>query len=192
MLDLTRTRIARTLALVLLLALGACQSSETRRDGPLVYYDLKGFIEGEARRLNARKPLVSKTILSGDEREDQQTREIDWTKELELFAQADLNKPAYDSSYVIETPTSATLTYRLRRDEDLPVQFLEIIRDTLTNQPLKVKASLRSQNYLFESERVLTLECRRGQIQTYAIDGFQQLRFRDPQPFRIEGRLLDR
>lgn len=177
---------------LLLTALLACNSSETRRDGPLVYFDLKTFVEGQIKDLNARKPLVSKTLESGEEREDRQTKDIDWAKELDLFIQADLNKPAYDSSYIVEEPSATTVTYRLKRAEDLPVQYLEVIRDTTTGQPLKIKATMGTKNYLFESERILTMECEAGRLRVYAIEGFQQLRSRDPQPFRIEGRLLER
>jgi hypothetical protein len=182
----------KRISIFFLTILLACDGGETRRDGPLVYFDLKSFVGGQIKDLNARQPLVSKTLESGEEREDRQTKEVDWAKELDLFVQADLNKPAYDSSYVIETRSLTTLTYRLKRDEDLPVQFLEVIRDTTTGQPLKIKASMRTKNYLFESERILSMELEAGRLRTYSVEGFQQLRFRDPQPFRIEGRILER
>lgn len=181
----------KRISFLFFIALLGCNGGETRRGGPLVYFDLKTFVEGQIKDLNARRPTVSKTLEAGEEREYRRTKDIDWAKELDLFVQADLNKPAYDSSYIVETPSSTTVTYRLKRAEDLPVQYLEVIRDTTTGQLLKMKATMGTKNYLFESERILTMECEAGRLRTYTIEGFQQLRFGDPKPFRIEGRVLE-
>lgn len=154
------------------------------------YFDLKGFLARQITTLNAQKPLVSKTVLVGEQPETHQTRQVDWVKELELFEQADLNKPAYVSSYFTEEISKTTTTYRLKSGEDLPVQYLEVIKDENTGQPLKMKATLRTKNYLYESERNLSLTARNGQLTEYGIEGFQQLFYGDPEPFHLEGRIL--
>lgn len=175
--------------LPLLFLLAACsQPQQAKRIN--TYFDLKGFLDQQIAALNAQKPLVSKTALVGEQPETHQTRQVDWAKELELFEQADLNKPAYANSYFTEEISKSTTTYRLKADEDLSVQFLEVIKDEKTGQPLKVKATLRTKNYLYESERNLSLTAQNGRLTSYEIDGFQQLFYGDPEPFHLEGRIL--
>jgi hypothetical protein len=155
------------------------------------YFDLKDFLDQQVAALNAQKPLVSKTVLVEDQPETHQTHQVDWARELELFGQADLNKPAYANSYFTEAISKTTTTYRLKSGEDLPVQYLEVIQDEKTSQPVKVKATLRTKNYLYESERTLSLTARNGRLTEYDIDGFQQLFYGDPEPFHLEGRILE-
>ncbi len=155
------------------------------------YFDLKGFLAEQIAALDTRKPLVSKTVLVDAQPETAQTRDVAWSKELDLFTQADINKPAYIGSYVEENVSKTTATYRLKSGEDLPVQFLEVIRDEKTGQPLKVKATLRTKNYLYESERNLSLTATNGKLTGYEIEGFQQLFYGDPEPYRVEGRILE-
>lgn len=173
-----------------LLLLAAC-SQPRQANRTNAYFDLKGFLDQQIAALNVEKPLVSKTALAGEQPETRQTRRVDWAKELELFGQADLNKPAYANSYFTEEISRTTTTYRLKSDEDLPVQYLEVIKDEKTGQPLKVKATLRTKNYLYESERTLSLTARNGRLTGYEIEGFQQLFYGDPEPFHLEGRILN-
>lgn len=176
--------------LPLLLLLAACsQPQQAKRTN--AYFDLKGFLNGQIAALNAQKPLVSKTALVGEQPETHQTVPVDWARELELFEQADLNKPAYANSYFTEEISKTTTTYRLKSGEDLPVQYLEVIKDENTGQPLKVKATLRTKNYLYESERTLSLTAQNGRLAAYEIDGFQQMFYGDPEPFHLEGRILE-
>ncbi len=180
----------RLLSFLLFLVLAACsQPQQAKRTN--VYFDLKGFLDQQIATLNARKPLVSKTALVGEQPETHQTKQVDWAKELELFEQTDLNKPAYANSYFTEEISKTTTTYRLKADEDLSVQFLEVIKDEKTGQPLKVKATLRTKNYLYESERNLSLTAANGQLTAYEIEGFQQMFYGDPEPFHLEGRILE-
>lgn len=175
----------KKLLISLLLINTACQN-DTQQEShqPQTYFDLKGFIETQITTLKKTNPIVRKEVIVNEESETLVTPNIDWAKELELFIQADLNKPAYTQSYFTDTLSANTVSYRLRQDERLPVQFLEIIRDE-QNRPAKIKATLLEKNYLFESEKILTLESKNGRLSSYQIEGFQQLFIGDPKPFKI-------
>ena len=179
----------KNLCIAVLILLVAC-SPPQRGVQVKTYFDLSAFLNAQIVALNAEKPLLSKTVAVDDQPEIHQTRHVDWSKELDLFTQADLNKPAFVGSYIVEEISKTTTTYRLKSGEDLPVHYLEVILDGKTNQPLKVKATLRTKNYLYESERSLSFTCTDGRLTNYAVEGFQQLFFGDPNPFRIEGRIL--
>ncbi|WP_266368804.1 hypothetical protein [Tellurirhabdus rosea] len=171
-----------------LLLLTAC-SNPAREAKSGKFYDLNGFMERQIAELNQTKPKVDKRVMLNGEGDNQQSRTIDWKKELDLFVQADINKQAYVASYQVARPDSLTYEYQLKEGEKLPVGYLKIILDSTTRQPARVEAVLASKNYLYESKRMLWLETRQGQIRKYHIEGFQQLAWLDKKPFLIEGRI---
>lgn len=179
----------KILSFVLLLATACSQPQKARQVS--AYFDLKSFLDAEIAHLSAQKPVLSKTVSVEERPETVQSRTVDWAKELELFQQADLNKLANVGSYIEEDVSETTKTYRLKSGENLPVQFLEIIKDPTSGALLKMKATLRTQNYLFESERTLSLSTVNNHLSSYEIEGFQQLFYGDPDPFRVEGRILE-
>ncbi|MDQ1087455.1 MULTISPECIES: hypothetical protein [unclassified Siphonobacter] len=169
---------------LLLITVGCQNSPKQSSSKPQTYFDLKGYVESQIAMLKKTNPVVRKEVSVNEESETLVTPKIDWTKELELFLQADINKPAYTQSYFIDTLSANTVSYRLRQGEHLPIQFLEVIRDE-QNRPSKIKATMLEKNYLFESEKILTLESTDGRLSSYQIEGFQQLFIGDPKPFRI-------
>lgn len=72
-------------------------SNHTNRIRP-AYFDLKGFFEQESLRLNRINTPVFKTISRNGDRESKKVR-VNWTIELALFTESDINKPAWRNSY---------------------------------------------------------------------------------------------
>jgi hypothetical protein len=156
------------------------------------YFDLKGFIEQQITELNKRRPLVSKEMTLGSQNENTQTNDIDWSRELELFIQADLNKQAYQLSYTISQPNAATYLYVLKSGEKLPVKSLKIEVDEVSKQPKLIEAVLEEENRLYNSEKKLQLTCTMRPegiwlIKTYEISGFQHLSISDKKTFSVRG-----
>lgn len=186
-------RFLTFIAAVLLLSLASCRQEETRDDAPKIYYDLKGFVETQIVYLNEKKPEVSKTALLGSKREVSKTREVDWKKELELFVQADINKPSYRQSYEIAQNGPLHYEYRLKPGNDLPVSYLKIDVDSVLKQPLHVEALIRASNKVYNSEKKLVLNAAKRdnlqEINTYEVDGYQKLIFVEKKVFRIHGQI---
>lgn len=184
----------RLVFLLLFLALAACTPEKNQaRTGQ--YYDLTSFVESQIGQLDSLKPTVEKTVASGNARETRQLSEIKWDKELDLFLQADLNKPAYRNSYQVEKGGDHTLIYRSRPGEDVPVKYLKIEVDAAAGQPRHVEATITSENYLYNSEKKLFLYCRadgqgRWRVHKYQISGYQQLAFFSKQPFEVKGKVF--
>ena len=155
------------------------------------YFDLKGFMERQIAELDQKKPVVDKTMKMGEEQNSRSSNEINWKKELELFLQADINKPAYIQSYIVSRPDSSTYEYGLKQGQDLPVRYLKIKLDKANGMPVRIEAQLKSQNKLYESEKNINLSCQiKGEsckILTYHISGFQKLATMEKKPFVIEA-----
>ncbi|QKZ12058.1 hypothetical protein [Spirosoma sp. KUDC1026] len=166
-----------------------------QQNQPNVYYDVAGFVQNQVKALTAAKPLVSKAVQINSNKSQHQTSNINWTRELELFMQADINKPALRNSYQITRPDSATYQYTLKPTEErLTVRSLLVRLDTQTQQPRRIEAVLATSNPLYTSERRILLEGTpttgtSWSIHHYRLTGFQQLPFFDKSTFFVEGTL---
>lgn len=186
-------RFLTIVAAVFLFSLVSCRQEEARDDAPKVYYDLKGFIENQIAYLNEKKPEVSKTAVLGSKREASKTREVDWKKELELFVQADINKPSYRQSYEIAQNGPLHYEYRLKPGNDLPVAYLKIDTDSVLKQPLRVEALIRASNKVYNSEKKVVLNAAKHdnlvEVNSYEVDGYQKLIFVEKKVFSIHGQI---
>ncbi|WP_020604099.1 hypothetical protein [Spirosoma spitsbergense] len=169
-------------------------TNPARQDQPNVYYDVLGFVKQQIADLSVRKPLVRKAVSINDTRSQQHTREINWSRELALFTQADINKPALRTSYQITRPDSLTYQYTLKNSADqLTVQSLIVQVDSVTHQPRRIEAFLQTSNPLYSSERNLLLESGptggQWRVNHYRLSGFQKLPYFDKNSFLVEGQV---
>ncbi|GAB3690027.1 hypothetical protein GCM10027592_07020 [Spirosoma flavus] len=176
------------------LLISGCNNPAQQNQAP-VYYDVVGFVQKQIAGLSAQKPLVNKTVAINENRNQQNTHDINWAHELELFVQADINKPALRNSYVITRPDSATYQYTLKPEEEhLAVQSLTVQLDTTSRQPRRIEAVMQTSNPLYSSERHVLLESgpaagREWQIKHYKLSGYQKLPYFDKNEFLVEGRV---
>ncbi|GAB4052075.1 hypothetical protein [Spirosoma litoris] len=178
--------------LVTLLISGCADPAQQTQ--PNVYYDVLRFVKQQISDLSAQKPLVRKAVAINDSKSQQTIREINWSHELELFTQADINKPALRSSYQISRPDSMTFQYTLKNPDDrLAVRSLRVEVDSVTHQPRRIEATLQTSNPLYSSERTLLLESgavgKAWRVQHYKVSGFQKLPYFDKNNFLVEGRI---
>jgi len=175
------------------LIVSACRDTATDPNEKKTYYDLKGFIDNQIVYLNEKRPKVTKTVRLNGKKEVRAEIETDWKKELELFAQADINKPAYRNSYSVIRSDSSIYEYRIKEGEKLPVQYLTIRVDSVTQQPVSVKALLRSENRIYSSEKSIELNSSRRnnvlEVSAYSVKGYQKLLFMDSKSFDITAKI---
>lgn len=186
-------RVAYSSCLLFTLIISSCQDPAPQNQ-PNVYYDVAGYVKRQIADLSARKPLVSKTVLINNKTSRQDTRDVNWTRELELFSQADINKPALRSSYHITRPDSLTYQYTLKKSEEkLTVRSLRVQLDSVTRQPSRIDAVLKTDNPLYSSERHVSMESgslgNQWQVRHYKLSGFQKLPYFDKNDFAVDGRV---
>jgi hypothetical protein len=173
--------------------LTGCDSPQERQSRVMNYYDLKGFIETQVSTLNREKPEVTKIMKVSGKEETRSSKDVDWKKELELFSQADINKPAYSKSYIVEKPDSATVIYTLKKEETLPVRYVKIMLDKKSGNPISIQVLLRAENKLYQSEKDISLsgliQNNRWILQSYSIRGYQKLATMDKKLFNVSARV---
>ena len=181
-----QTDFMKKLSILLSLLIISCSQEATIQQKK--YFDLADFINKKTTQLIDNQPVTQKNISVDDKTETIETSKIDWKKELELFAQADLNKQAYQASYdAKESPN--LLFYTLKNGEDLPVKSLKIELDSLSKTPKNIEATLRTKNYLYESEKHLQMTLADGKLKNYLIEGSQELFLGSKKRFRIAGHI---
>lgn len=126
-------------------------SGEPRGD----FFDLAGFMEAEQKRLNARGISISKKVRIGDKTEEKQLELVDFTKDLDLFRQADINKPAWADKYRMEVTGNDT-SY-IATDSSLRTQQLQVLRDE-NNAIERLEIKRKSGNVLSDGMQELTYQ----------------------------------
>ena len=166
-------------------------NNPAQQNQPLVYYDVAGFIKKQIESLSDRHPTVQKTLSVDDKQSQQTTADINWSRELGLFSQVDINKPALRNSYQIERPDSLTYIYTLKQTEEyLTVRSLAIHLDETTGSPQRIEAVLQTDNPLYTSERHLLFEKEPDSKSIhYNIKGFQKLAYMSERDFTVDGRV---
>lgn len=146
------------------------------------YFDIKGYFDGEIQRLNEAGVEVEKQVWKNGSTDKKRMAETDWTKELSLFSESDINKPSWLSSYDA-MERGDTLIYTTQ-DSSLKTQRMEIIKTGSTVR--KISIYNRVANPLYTSETQLTYV----PDSLYRMDKTQEVRFLGSNQYKIEGVII--
>lgn len=158
-------------------------------------YDLTAYLQQETARLQQEKPPVLKSVTTkGQPTETTETNEIDWEKELSIFQEVDLGRPALRDFYREERqelPNGSTVsTFTKTEEAAAPVQRLELVVSPF-HKLEHLEADVLEENILFYSRRKITLvaEPGTGKLSSYRVEGVQKLIFGDSLRYRIDANL---
>ena len=124
-------RLLSLLALWLCLAACAPEAPAGTIDSA-PFFDLSGYISQEVERLEAAKTKVEKTITLNGVVETKQLDDINFSNDLRLFREADINRPAWLEKYSTEKQMlsgSHTITTYMAQDSNLIVRRLMVEED---------------------------------------------------------------
>lgn len=191
-------RSARWMAGALPLLLAGCggapehASPRAASAGPL-YFDVKGLLDQQIKQLDqARAAALKQVRVRGGAPETVRVPAVQWTDELQLFFQADINKAALRGAYAVD---SARLpdgrlrrTYTRRPGHDIaPVARLEVLGPPAT--PDEITADVEQHNALFTARKHLRLDLRQGRLTGYAVQGTQKLVLFDTLRYAAAGQV---
>ncbi len=163
----------------------ACQP-QTSQSGK-TFFDLEKLADQLIAENEKSNPSVRKFSKIGEKENEELISDIDWSKELELLRQSDLNKSAYTLSYEEEKSTE-TITYTLKKGENLPVKRLTIELDE-NGKPHHIESLQRTKNYLYSSEKDLIVDLKDGNLVNYQIKGWQELFVGGRKEFEVRGEI---
>ena len=182
-----------------LLILAACGPGEdaTVRPTPANrkpnYFDVKGFLDSQVATLNRQQPVVEKQVrLRDGKAETTRVTKTDWSKELQIFYQADINKPALRGAYEVESTNQAdnpSTTYKKKPAVEASVR--ELIVSKGTDFPEAITATIIQDNPLFYSEKKIQLRASSKGLQSYSVEGIQKLIMFDTVRYTVRTRIVE-
>ena len=150
------------------------------------FFDVKKFISSEAKRLQSQAGRYEKKVTVDGATEEKISDSLNWTQELALFAEADINRPAWKDKYRVDSIFDAQhglvkISYTTQ-DKNLKTKQLDIIFNHNILQEINIKNSA--------SSAVATLQ---QQLSYRPDDGYlvemnQKIPFSDPQKMTVAVR----
>jgi len=166
--------------------LSSCSKEhEEKKSEPGKFFDLVAYFYIEATALDRLKPEIKKRIIKDGEKETKILSDsIDWKKELKIFSDCGINKPAWKESFTSDTSKTehtAIITYTTS-DEKIPVKEIRIITDSLW-QPIEISIKRNAKNFLYTSEQTLVYNPRKY----YSLTSEMHVRWTFETKFSVEG-----
>jgi hypothetical protein len=159
--------------------LTGCKPDVKETGAALKYFDLQGYFNGEATRLNKLNRAVLKTVSHNGVVESKKVHIGNWTRELDLFIGSDINRPAWKDSYDVSNSDNILL-YRAK-DPDLTTREIMIKKE---NQHVKwIVIFNGTKNKLYQTIGKLTYY----PDSLYAISKFQRVRFLGDNTYKVQG-----
>lgn len=88
------------------LCLTACTTDVPSGDSNTpVFFDVRGYFNQEVMRLSDQKVKVTKTITLNGKTETQELDDLNFSSDLRIFREADINKPAWVEKYEAKSET---------------------------------------------------------------------------------------
>jgi hypothetical protein len=162
-----------------------------------LYFDIKSFLDAQTQDLTRRKPAVEKRVmLRGGQTETTRVPEVEWDKELQIFYQTDINKPALRGAYqidsVVQEDGRLRRTYWRKPDVESTVERLTVISSpTAPAAAQEITATLTQDNPLFFSQKRVALHAANGRLLDYQVTGVQKLVLFDTLRYSAAARVVE-
>ena len=178
------------MGLLYFLIFAACDDSFTQSTevGRKTFFDVKGYFNNEAQRLSS-KGKARKIVATDGKQEERIIDCTDLAKELALFAEADINRPAWSDKYVADTVYSEQHELLHMQivavDETMKTARIEI--DYSNREISRILIENKSFSSMAYSSQFLVYEPKVG----YSIESYQKFSMRDDQKFQVIVRFLN-
>jgi hypothetical protein len=169
----------RIITSISVLFLTACSFSTKTKEQAVNYYNLQKYFSEEAARLNKSKLEIIKTVKHQDVSETQNIKIEDWSQELALFIESDINKAAWKNSYQKDS-TSTKITYTAK-EENLRIRKIVILLKQ--NKPFKISITNQTKNNLYYTKEELTYI----PDSIYQIDKYQDVKVLGVNNYKVLG-----
>lgn len=178
------------LLFLFLFVIEACSPISTSKANEKRYFDLASFVQKQIDLLSNQPLLIEKKIYLDGKQQEISIDSINWTKELALFKEADINLPSLSGSYAIKEDKQEHIVSYLAKEDKLRVREMQIVfgEGSIENINVKeVKIVYAENNQLYEISRKMNMKIKDGKLYAYAIQGFQKVVLKDSTIYEISG-----
>lgn len=142
-----------------------------------VHFCLSAFLQAELAEYNAAQPHLQKyAYLNG--KEENQTIQLDetrWNVEFTAFREADIDKPALNGKYKVDTlyieTDSMTHVSYIAKDDDLRTRYIHLYFKPNNPRPSYIEARVATKNVFYRSVQDLIF----SPGEYYSISGYQNI-----------------
>lgn len=184
-------RIYATLIVGVLLGMAlACTPKPKPVETPLMeklpFFDLSGYLDQEISKMSGAKVAKISRVQDQEESAEVVYSIQDWKEELDVFYQADINRPSLALAYDTKIQKNY-LTHTLLPDEKGKVKEITVRYDKET--PTRITVKLIEKNLFYSSTIIGTLyfNVSTFRIDHYAVESTQKIWFVDPNHMKIMG-----
>lgn len=164
------------------LALFSCnQQKEAEANTSLTYFDIKGYFGKEISRLQQLNPNVDKTVSINGVSENKTAKITDWTKELAIFVNTDINKTSWKGSFKASKQDGADIY--TSDSKKIPVKKILVIQNG--NKVGKIEIIIDNKNILYQSQDTLTYY----PDSLYSVKKHQKIRLLNEKRYLVIGKL---
>ncbi|MEE1883840.1 hypothetical protein [Pedobacter flavus] len=157
--------------------LSACGTKPSENiQNEISQFDLKGFFDKEASRLQAKNPTVTKTVSINGEAETKNLTIEEWKKELEIFSSADINKADWKGEF--KKSVEGNKEIYTTNNPKILVKKLVIINGEKTKE---IEVVISKQNLVYASSDTLKYI----PDSLYEIKKVQKIKLLDPRKYLI-------
>ena len=161
------------------------------------YFDLAGLMQQQVAYLSETNPKINKNAIIDGQQEALEQDSVNWEKELNIFAKADINKPRLLSQYRTNTYTDDAghrVTQYQNVDKHVSgVIKMEIVEDPSSNKLLNIFIESGEYNTLFTSEVELEMRFEEKKneprLTSYSISGFEKVILRDTMRYLVRVKI---
>ncbi|MEB0276936.1 hypothetical protein [Mucilaginibacter sp. 5C4] len=173
-----------TSVLLLLCGSYACNKPEIKETGAeLQYFDLKGYFGKQDTLLTKQNPEVNKSVAHNGDTESKKVRIASWKKELNLFTESDINKPAWKQSYNVQSNADSTV-YKAKFPE---LKTREIVVRKKAGQVTEIAIVNNTHNILYNTSEKLVYVPNAY----YSIEKNQKVKVMGANNYRINGSFIN-
>ena len=124
---------------------------------PTNYFDLTAYLNGQLKELYAQKFKLDKTSIAEDKSDMYSLAVVDWSRELQMFYNSDINKSGYDGKYSVDsirimkdTFPELKVTYSAI-DSSLYTKQMEIYFSRTTNKVVYIRIKNSNHNFFVDN-----------------------------------------
>lgn len=121
------------------------------------YYDIPAFFTSQIDNLKSKGQWVRKQVTKDGHSHIIERGNIDWSEELGVFLDSDINRPAWRGEFKVDTiklEREYVVTYKTSNDQ-IPVKNVVLTIDKDSKQCLKLTVDRRTENFLYKSDQSL-------------------------------------
>ena len=181
-----KAKISLLLTSWIVVSCSSFQKEEVKAPSP--YFDVKEYFEQEIKRLQEENPAIEKLARLNGKKERKKETDVDWERELSIFLEIDITKPAMTGVYEIDSVLLSSgnlqITYATEKP-DLSIREVTLVLNA-EKVPQLVEARIIGDNFLYTSERRLSYK----KDDSYSVQGEQDIVFMDERKFRIDASFI--